>query len=143
MSVRNATPQPATEQPCSGPLKVHHSSEDLQRLILYRGFDRRSLVVFLKFLTKRAKCDDFMRLYAIFGRELLLFLSIFHSETLKVPALSVMNKIKLYSQVYAFLESRGFTEEAYKDCSKLYGRRRGCIDNIVLKVRKVVGDEAA
>ena len=104
--------------------------------MLYRGFNRRSYLVFLRCLTSRAGSDAYLRLYAVFGRELLLFLSIFHSETLKVPALSVLSRLKLYSRIYAYLESHNFSEDAYRDCSKLYGRRRGYLDNIVTKVRK-------
>lgn len=102
------------------------------------GLDKDSLPVFLQYLSAATSTDKFIRLYAVFGEELFLFLSLFQSETVRVPSMSSLRRMKEACLIYTFLKQREFTESAYEKCSKLFNRRRHQVDSIVSRICKTL-----
>ena len=105
-------------------------------LLLPRDIEGPILPLFMKCLSATSKSDKFIRLYALFGREVFLLLSLFQSETVRFPSYTMLERLKSYSQIYIFLQQRGFSEEAFETCSKLFNRRRKHLDSIVKRVEE-------
>lgn len=108
--------------------------QDPSKLVLSKDLNNKAFLIFLKLLTSKVKSDAVMRLYAVFGRELLLFLSLFQAESVRVPALSVLKRFKEYSQIYEHLERGGFEPQVFSTCSKMYGRTRPDLENVLRRV---------
>lgn len=90
----------------------------------------------LLYLSGRYKTDQFIRLFAIFKKEIFLFLSLFQGEVIKVPSMNYLEKVAGYCKIFRFLEKRNFTEEAYQECAKTYNKRIQHLRAIVAKVNR-------
>lgn len=109
-----------------------------QDFVFPKGLEGETLVYFIKYLTGWSKGDKFIRLWAVFGDDFLLFLSVFQGESVKVPPVNSMQKMKTYCQIYDFIKRRGFTEEAYKLCEKTFQRKRYHLERIVARVERIL-----
>lgn len=107
-------------------------------LLLPTDLEGQTLEIFLKSLSALSGSDDFIRLYALFGREIFLLLSLFQSETLRFPSYTVLERLKSYSQIYTFLSQRDFSDAAYDMCARVHSRRRKHLESIVSRVRGYV-----
>jgi len=113
------------------------TEEDGLEIILPAGLLEEKLL-FVNYLAARAKDDLFVKLYALFGDELFLFLSIFSSNTIKIPNLSILQKIKNYCSIYIYLQKRGFSEESFVRASEKFRKTPYLLQRIVAKVDRVL-----
>lgn len=75
------------------------------------------------YLSGRADSPNFVRLYAFFGDEFLLFLSIFGGTGIRIPTVPTLIRMKQQCNIYIFLSRRGFTEGAFLEAAKKFRRR--------------------
>lgn len=68
----------------------------------------------------------------------LSFFDMLEGLTMKFPSRQALVKVINYIKIYAFLNSRNFTEEAYEIAAKLYKKRVPALKRIVNKVEKVL-----
>lgn len=127
------TETPSGEQP-----SIEQFSDLEEDFIFPRGLEGDSIITFVKYLSGWSSHDRFMRLYAVFGEDLLLFLSIFQGEALRIPPMGTLQKIKSYCSIYSFLKKRGFTDEAYSQCERQFHKKRYHLQRIVAKVERVM-----
>lgn len=128
---------------CTGrPLEERPSIEQLLELkgsfLFPRGLDGQALIVFIKYLSGWSGQDKFLRLWGVFGNDLLLFMSIFQGESVKVPPIAVLQKIKTYAKIYAYLWERQFSDRAYSQSEKIFGKKKHHLIRIVRRVERVL-----
>ena len=78
-------------------------------------------------------------LYSIIGPDkILLYLETLEDLTVKIPPKKTIAKIVFYVKVYNYVKSRGFTEEAYKNASRIFDKRVFNLKRVVNKVQTVL-----
>lgn len=126
-----------TTTPPGGQPSIEQFSDLELNYMFPKGLEGEALVYFIKYLTGWSQSDRFVRLWGIFGEDMLLFLSIFQGESLRIPPVNSLQKMKTYCQIYAFLKSRGFSDTAYRQCEKTFHRKRYHLERIVKRVERV------
>jgi len=110
-----------------------------------QGMTEDGMLLYIKYLDARSGSKKYTKLYLAFGAELFTFLTLFASESFRVPRVDYLNKIAGYCEVYAYLSNRGFTDQAYLDASKRFTRReqnlRGVVSNVEKMMKKGVENE--
>jgi hypothetical protein len=108
------------------------------KVLFPEGMDKESFLVFLRYLGGVSASDQFLRLYAIFGKELFLFCSMFQGQVVRVPPVHSLRLIRDYSRIYSFLKARSFSEEGFKKCGEMFGKRRPQLNQIVRRVERAL-----
>lgn len=103
------------------------------------GLAGESLVTFVQYMSSCSNSDRFVRLYGIFGEELLLFLSLFAGEEFKTPSFRTLMIARDQCILYSFLKARGFSEESYVLCSNIFNRKRQDLEKLVVKMSRALG----
>ena len=107
--------------------------------LLPSNVSQGELLAFVRDLSYAKKTDTYVRLYAIFGYELLLFLSLFEGSRLKIPSYKVLHASLQRARVYDFLAKRKFTQAAYEAASKRFKLSQTALGAIVERIEKGVG----
>ena len=77
------------------------------------GFTKDELVVLVSVLSGFSKSDFYVKLYSLFGKESVLFLSMFNGNAVKIPDIRYLLKLKKFSEIYLYLRE-------YKCCGRAY-----------------------
>lgn len=128
----------STTTPPGGLPSIERFSDLDQDFVFPKGLDGEALIYFIRYMTGWSREDKFVRMWGIFGDDMLLFLSVFQGESVKVPPVSSLQKMKSYCQVYSYLKTRGFTDQAYRQCEKAFKRKRYHLERIVRRVERMV-----
>ena len=75
------------------------------------------------------------------GDNFLKIIDIFSGQTIRFPDSKSVVKYVGYVKIYAYVEAKGFTDEAYYQASLVFSRRKASIYRIVEKIKKLVGKE--
>ena len=114
--------------------------------ILPESLTEDDKVCIVNYLTGKFKTDSFKKLYAIFGDEIFLFLSVFEGETVEVPDLTTTNRVKEYSKIYVYVMRHGLTEDTIKAAATRFKKKPSEIEIIIGRVSreldKVVVEDA-
>ncbi len=105
---------------------------------LVQNTSRQTLTMMVRYLTGWSGTDKYARLYGIFGREALLFMSDFEGDSVQIPSLTHLLRIQSYCDIYVYLEARGFTPEAYEHCAALTKKKPLRLHRIVADVSEVL-----
>ena len=128
----------STEESRGGPPSIEQFSDLEDDFVFPKGLEGQALIFFMQYLMGWSRQDKFMRLWGVFGEDFLLFLSVFQGETIKVPPVKTLQKMKSYIRIYTFLWERNFSDEGYSQCERLFGRKRYHLERIVARVEKVL-----
>lgn len=99
------------------------------------SFTENDLIVMVSLLSGFSKNDFYCKLYSLFGRETILFLSMFNGCSMKVPDIRYLLKLKKFSKIYLYIKENEFTDEAYEAASKKYKKSVEKLRIITDKVR--------
>jgi hypothetical protein len=102
---------------------VREDSVSVKNKLLFNfstDLTNNGLVVLVSVLAGFSKNDFYVRLYSLFGRETILFLSMFNGAAVKVPDIRYLLKLKKFSMVYLYLKEGDFTERTYLGASKKF-----------------------
>lgn len=67
--------------------------------------------------------------------DILMFFDVFSGSNIKVPSRDEMEKTIMYIKIYNYCKYNGFTDLAYENASKLFGRRVNSIKRVVEKIQ--------
>lgn len=67
--------------------------------------------------------------------EFLMFFDVFSGKSIKVPSREEMEKIVSYIKIYQYCKKNGFTDLAYENAAKLFGRRVNSVQRVVERVK--------
>ena len=67
--------------------------------------------------------------------DFLMFFDVFSGKNIKVPSREEMEKIVSYIKIYNYCKQNGFTDLAYENAAKLFGRRVNSIQRVVERVK--------
>jgi len=80
----------------------------------------QDLIVLVSVLSGFSKSDFYVKLYSLFGRETILFLSMFNSNSIKIPDIRYLLKLKKFSKIYLYIKSYEFSEDGYLEASRKF-----------------------
>ena len=98
------------------------------------NFTENELIVMVSVLSGFGKSDFYVKLFSLFGRETILFLSMFNGNAVKIPDIRYLLKLKKFSKIYLYLKSFEFSDEAYIDAEKKFKKPVEDLKRIVGKV---------
>lgn len=67
--------------------------------------------------------------------DFLIFFDVFSGKNIKVPSREEMEKLVSYIKIYNYCKQNGFTDLAYENAAKLFGRRVNSIQRVVERVK--------
>jgi hypothetical protein len=94
----------------------------------------QDLIVLVSVLSGFSKSDFYVKLYSLFGRETILFLSMFNSNSIKIPDIRYLLKLKKFSKIYLYIKSYEFSEDGYLEASRKFRKPTEDLKRITGKV---------
>lgn len=67
--------------------------------------------------------------------DFLVFFDVFSGKNIKVPSREEMEKLVSYIKIYNYCKQNEFTDLAYENAAKLFGRRVNSIQRVVERVK--------
>lgn len=122
---------------CSGQPSYGNYPDEREGLFNFAsGMTDREVRNLVMYLTGVSGDDFYIKLYALLGKKMIAFISLFEGKAIKIYNLRYLAKAKHYCKVYNFVESKGDCDETRKMAAEVFRKRISHINSVIAKVQK-------
>lgn len=100
------------------------------------GMTENEVKNLVMYLTGVSGDDFYIKLYALLGKKMVAFISLFEGKSIKIYNLRYLLKAKHYCKVYNFIQSRGDSEETRRIAAETFRKRLSHINSVIAKVHR-------